>query len=782
MTRQPAGRRRTNWRSAGRRYAVVACAALMFACGPQNSAGGDAPAKFEALAQRALAQIDGTVTIPGLRDEVEIRRDRWGVPHIYATNDTDLFFAQGFVLAQDRLWQMEMSRRIAQGRVAEIMGPAGVPHDRLVRLLKYRGPFDDREWSSYHPDARRIFTAYAAGINAFMAQAGDNLPVEFVLTGIRPEPWAPEDILYRARMSAAIQSARRELRLAQDVARFGAAEANRRAQPDPWGELRVPAGLDVGLISDDVIRALDGDMYGDFPRPELVAPYRDWPGGAFTEANGAPELSPGSNNWAISAGLTASSKALMIDDPHREVTLPAWRYVIHLEAPGWRMIGATEPGLPGVIRGHNGRVAWGRTATGTDEADVFVEKLNPANAGEMEYRGAWEPFETLTETIAVKGEAPRTITIKIGRHGPIFYEDKERNLAYALRSSLQEPGTAEYLGGLRLDQAMSARDCLTESRFLHSPPTNLVCADADGHIAFRVSAAAPRRRGWDGRLPVPGTGAFEWEGLRDDLPEEYNPARGWIATANNNIHPPGFKDPLFFHGRPPYWRQERISEQLSRGRQFTTEDARRLLLDVRSVEAERLADWFRGWTAATPDVERARVLVAEWDHDMKKGSAAAAIFRAWRQAVDMNQLRAASTAARQPLVEAGLATAVTTLAAQFGADMNGWRWGRMHQSVFKHPLVAAYDLPTIERDGGAETVNATGSVYRLITDFSDLDRSLVTIAPGQSGQPGSPFYANLLEPWSRGEFFPLAFTRNAVDRETVHRLVLRPTPASGNQR
>ncbi len=749
------------------------------ACGRGTADTTTRPGTFDELAAASLATLEGTLQVPGLSGEVHVLRDRWGVPHIYATNVDDLFFAQGYTIAQDRLWHMEMNRRVAQGRVAEIVGPSAVPHDRLVRLLRFRGPFDEKEWTNYHPDARRIFEAYVSGVNAFIAQNAQKLPVEFRLTGIVPEPWQADELLYRARVNAAVGSARSELRLAQAVATFGPREANRRARPEPYGELEVAPGIDVSIITDDVIDALEGNLYGDFPRPDLLADYQRWPGAEMTGADGAPERSPGSNNWAVSGALTASGTPIMVDDPHRQVTLPAWRYLVHLNAPGWDVIGATEPGLPGVIRGHNGRVAWGRTATGTDEADVFVEELNPANANEVKYNRAWERLNVVTETIAVKGEPPRTITLEFSRHGPIFYKDATHHRAYALRSSLMEQGTAEYIGGLRMDQAASARDCLVNADFMRSPPTNLVCASADGAIAFRVSAAAPKRRGWNGRLPVPGTGAYEWDGLRsEDLPKKLNPDRGWIATANNNIHPPGFKDPLFYNGRAPYWRYSRIAQMLEghkkAGRKLTVEDMRVMLRDSFKTEAEQVKAWFHGWTGSTPDTEQARALIASWDNVMRKDSLPAAIYSRWREQVDVEVIRAASSTERRALIDAGLSKAMERLTGEQGGDRSGWRWGRLHASVFKHPLISAFDLPTVERDGGAETVNATGAVYRLITNFADPDQSMVTLGPGISGQPGSPFYGNLLEDWTNGTFFPLAYTRPAVEKVTKYTLVLRP--------
>jgi penicillin amidase len=343
-----------------------------------------------------------------------------------------------------------------------------------------------------------------------------------------------------------------------------------------------------------------------------------------------------------------------------------------------------------------------------------------------------------------------------------------------------ERGTAEYIGALRLDQATSARECLVAADDMKSPPTNLVCASADGAIAFRVSAAAPKRRGWDGRLPVPGTGAYDWDGLRpgSELPQELNPARGWIATANNNIHPPGFKDPLFFDGRPPYWRYERIARLLEQGktngRTFTAEDFRVMLRDSYKAEAEEVQPWFVGWTASSPAVERARRALVDWDREMRRDRQGAAIYQTWRQPADLAALRAMPPPDRRAALEAGLARAVERLTALQGSDPAAWRWGRLNAAVFKHPLVSAYDLPTVERDGGANTVNATGAVYRLITDFANPDGSLVTIGPGVSGQPESPFYGNLLSGWVEGEFFRLAFTRPAVEAATTHRLTLTP--------
>jgi penicillin amidase len=732
------------------------------------------PAGFEAMAARSVARYDGTLNVSGLKEPVQVVRDEWGVPHIYAKNIDDLFMAQGFVIAQDRLWQMEMGRRLAAGRLSELVGADGLAHDRLYRLFKFRGPWNAAEWTNYHPEGRRIFAAYARGVNAFIAAAGENLPVEFKLTGVKPERWTAEDLLVRNRVVMAVQEARRELRLAQAVAKYGAVAANERAHPEPYGDLVAPEGVDPGLITDEIIKALDGDRYGTFPKPELLPQFRGWPNATPSLDFGMPETSPGSNNFAVHARLTATGKAFMIDDPHREVTMPALRYIVHLNAPDWNVAGATEPGLPGVIRGHNDRIAWGRTASDADEADVYVEQVNPADPNQVRWNGAWAPLQIVRETIGVKGGAPQTLTVKIGRHGPIFYEDPAHHLAYALKTSMMAQGTAEYLGALRLDQAASAKECLTDSRYLRAPATNLVCADAGGNIAFRVSAAVPKRVGWNGRLPVAGSGKYEWGSFRDDLPEEYNPERGWIATANNNVQPPGFTDPIFFSSQGPFRRYDRIAALLAAGSRFTLQDVRRIILDTHNTQADDVLPWFRAFTGSTPELERVRAMLAGWDAEMRTDSAAAALFITWVAAVPMDQLKAAEVSARQPLIEAGLSTAIATLAKSQGANPDGWTWGAINRSTFPHPLVAAYDLAPVARDGGGGSVHAIGSVYQLVTDFSNVDGSLVTIAPGESGQPGSPYYGNLIASWSARQSFPLAFTQAAVDAHARHRLSLVP--------
>jgi len=747
---------------------------------PEAQQGAQRDARFDTLARESLSQIAGTLMIPGLRANVDVIRDRWGVPHIYAQNTDDLFMAQGYVMAQDRLWQMELWRREREGRLAEILGPQAVARDRNTRLLKYRGPMDDREWTSYHPEGKRIFTAYAAGVNTYITERKNNLPVEFKLTGITPEPWTAETVVLR---SATFGDAANELRLARDVVRLGAEQANKQRAPDPWDDLALPEGLDLSIIDANVTTGRGG---GAAVRPALVEPYRSWIGAGRAGDPHAGEIpEPGSNNWVIAGRLSATGKPVVVNDPHRTVTNPSLRYIVHLVAPGWNVIGAGEPPFVGVAIGHNDRLGWGLTIVGTDQEDVYVEEVNPANPNEVRFRGAWEPLTIVREQIIVKGQATETVELKYSRHGPIFYQDTARHRAYALRSALLEPGTAPYLGNLRLSQAKDCREFLDAAMYWKAPTENLICGDVDGNISWQASALTPNRtapkgdasrRSWVGRLPVPGTGAYEWDGFRSDLPRELNPARGFVATANHNIQPKGYGPPIMFKSAAnlPYDRITRLLQLLSPDRKYTLEDHRNMQLDALSLRAKSEIPLFAGWTASAPAVERARAMIAGWDAVLARDSAAAALHSAWRGASSVEERDASRPAAvRRAQHEASLARAIEQLTRTQGADWEQWRWGRMHTRAFPHPLVSAFDLPTVERPGGAGTVAADGASYREIFDVADWDRSIVTNVPGQSAQPGSPFYDNLLRLWAEDTYFPLLFTRARIERDATHRLQLR---------
>ncbi len=767
---------------------VSVLAALLLAASAV-CAGAGQPQTLEALAERALARIDGELSVPGLQAPVEVIRDEWGVPHIYAENDDDLFFAQGYVMAQDRLWQMEMWRRWREGRLAEVFGPDALDYDRRTRLMMFRGPFDETEWTSYHPDAHRLFTAHANGVNAFVEQNRDNLPVEFQLTGVEPEPWTAETAVLRW-AALGVPSVRghalHEMQLALNVARYGAEEANRRFAPDPWDELVVPDGLDVSIITEDILdamRAGDGDPFtaGRLPALEIVEPYR---GLVSPREPRAARVLPGvvategSNNWVMTGSRSPTGVPILANDPHRRIEMPALRYFVHLNAPGWNVIGGGEPPFAGVDAGSNARMAWGFTFAGTDMVDVYVEELHPDEPDLVRWRDGWEPLRVIEEEIPVKGRDPEPIVLKFSRHGPVFHEDLENRVAYAVRSVVQEPGTAAYKGSFQLAQAESCADFFERAMHWLVPTHSLVCGDADGNIALQVTGLTPDRDGWNGRLPVPGNGDYEWKGFREDLPREFNPERGYVATANNNVHPPGYEGrPVFYHSSRGVEtsRIARLHQILGAGETLSVDDHKRIQHDSKLLAAERDIPAFQGWTADDPDVEWARGLIAEWDATVSRESTAGALYVRWNAEVDA-AARDEKTpeAERRALIEQGLAATIERLTLELGSDREAWRHGRVHASALQHMFIPEFDLPAVERPGGFGAVNATGANFRRIIDLADPDRSVASNAPGQSAQPGSPFYGNLADNLGNGEYFPLLYTRDAVEAHAAHRLTLQP--------
>ena len=725
---------------------VVLLVGVVLAAGVVFIASRDSQTSLDVQAKAVLSRIDGTVRVPGLKDEVQVLRDTWGVPHIFAKSADDVFLAQGYVMAQDRLWQMEVWRRTLEGRLAEVLGRGALPRDRQARLLKYRGPLDDRELTSYHPESRRIMSAYVAGVNAFIAEAtaSGKLPIEFGLTGIRPEPWTIETLLSR---QVAFGDATSELQLARAVAEVGADEANRWRNPDPFEPLIVPPGIDVAAIDEAVLAATRA---GQVPRPQI---------------------DPGSNNWVVSGALSTTGKPVVVNDPHREVTNPSLRFIVHLNAPGWNVAGASEPPFLGVAIGHNERIAWGLTIVGTDQQDVYVEELNPHNHAQVKWNGGWESIRTIREEIPVKDAAARPFEMRFTRHGPIFHVDEQRHRAYVLRSALHEPGTAPYLAGLRLAQAADCRTFLEAATYWNAPSENLICGDVDGNISWRASALTPSRKGWSGRLPVPGTGEFEWQGFRTDLPQELNPARGFIVTANHNVQPKGYGPPFMFKNADTrFERITRLLQLIQPGMKFSLDDHRRMQHDAHSLRAAAELEVFKGWSSSDPSVERARAMLSRWDATYRRDSAEAALYEVWRAGIGAG--RGAGAGVSRPEIERRLQQAVDRLTRDQGADWSSWRWGRLHMRSFPHPFVAAFDIPAVERGGGAGTVAADGASYREIFDVADWDRSLVINTPGQSGQPGSPFYSNLVQDWADDKYFPLAFSRAAVEKATAYRLTL----------
>jgi penicillin amidase len=765
---------------------------------------GETPESLRKKANSVLAQLEGEIKIPGVKEPVEVLRDRWGIAHIYAKNADDLFFAQGFIAAQDRLSQIDLWRRMGVGETAEVVGKSGLESDRFARLLKYRGD-PDAEWAGYAPDARRIATAFTRGINAYIDHLGDRLPIEFQLLGFKPKKWRPEDCL--GRMSGIIMSRnfKNELARAELVAAVGVEKARRIAPTDPPRAYAPAPGLDLAGIDRSILAGYNAAI--KTPAFKL--------GG------------DGSNNWVVDGTLSVSGKPLLASDPHRTITLPSLRYLVHLNAPGWNVIGSGEPGLPGVAIGHNERVAWGFTIVGTDQADIYVEETNPADAAEYRVGDRWEKMKVVRERVTVRGEErPVEMELRFTRHGPVISEDAKRHRAYALKWTGSEPGGAAYLASLTLDRAKNGREFVAALKGWKAPSENIVYADVEGNIGWVAAALTPVRKGWDGLLPVPGAkGAYEWQGFRalKELPQIHNPTAHYVATANHNILPPGYQAEIGYEWAPPY-RFARVKERLESKKKFALEDFQSIqqdavtlpgrtlarlvkVVDMRDRELRPYVDLLAGWDGVLSADSRAGALYGVWLQELLDGfyrphvPAGLLDFTASRAGVpvmlaalekpDTAWFGAKPTEERDRLLRTTFRKAVDRLRTLLPGDEKEWSWGRLHTTTFRHPLAAlgpayakAFDLGPVARPGDAHTPNAashnakfehtSGATYRHVLDLADWDRGLATSAPGQSGQPGSPHYDDLLHLWQKGEYFPLAFSRARVEKVMRHRLKLTP--------
>jgi penicillin amidase len=743
--------------------------------------------------QARLAQIEGRLSLPGLEKAVEVRRDRWGVAHIYAETKHDLFFAQGFVAAQDRLYQMEIWRRTGTGELAEVFGPGYVERDRIARLARYRGDMQ-AEWKCYSPDASEIAEAFTAGINAFIEHAGDRLPIEFALLGFRPGRWQPEHTVLRIAGLLMTRNISQEIARAEMVAKLGVEQTMKWMPPEPSRQLRP-----------------DPDVNLDGLDARVLACYRS----AITIPALAGE--EGSNNWVVAGSLSATGKPLLASDPHRPVVLPSLRYMVHLVGPGWNVIGSGEPALPGVAIGHNERAGWGFTIVPYDAADLFVETLDPEHPNRYRYNEQWLEMNVERERILVKGSEPVEVELKFTRNGPVIWEDPAAKRAVAIRWTGAEPGTAGYLGSLAIDRVENWDGFLEAMKAWKIPAENMVYADVDGNIGWIAAGLMPIREGYPGLLPMPGhNGKYDWKGFRavGELPRRHNPKERYIATANHNILPSGYPHDLAFDWAAPY-RFQRIDEVLRGGGKFTIEDFQRLQHDETSLPARQLIALLEKLPeGGSPELAQARKMLAGWDKVLNRDSAAAALFEVWlkrlpprfvesqlppesRELVSRNlavptflrMLSEAPEDLRKQVMLESLADSFREAKTLLGADSSAWRWGNLHTITFRHPLAntaarnSVFNRGPVERGGDGLTPNATsgpnfrqasGASYRHILDFADWDRSVFTSTPGQSGQPGSPHYDDLLPLWSEGKYAPLPYSREAVEKHTAHKLVLAP--------
>ena len=778
-------------------------------------------ALFPAASFRAQAQEveTRTYTVSGLSGPAEILVDEWGVPHIYAETQYDVLLVQGFNAARDRLWQLDIWRRRGLGELSEVFGPAFVEQDRAARLFLYRGDMYS-EWLAYGSDAKKIATSFAAGVNAYIAltrQDPELLPWEFEFLDYEPALWSPEDTV-RIRSHGLVRNVGSEVRRALFVRDHGLEADALRAPLSPEWKTTIPEGLDIDAIPEDVLgvyrlatrdvsftpESLSMATNGSGPLPDRLVPDED---------------AVGSNNWVVSPRLTATGRPILANDPHRGQSVPSLRYLAHLVAPGLNVIGAGEPALPGISIGHNERIAFGLTIFAIDQEDLYVYSTSPANPDEYRYRDAWEPMQIIQETVSVRGGAPQTVELKFTRHGPVVYEDRGRGTAFAVRAAWLEPGMAPYFGSVEYMRASNWDEFLAAMNRWGAPSENQVYADVDGNIGWKPGGRAPIRPNWDGLLPVPGDGRFEWDGFwdMDQLPVEYNPTRGWSATANEMNLPEDYpyrERKLGFEWSNPS-RKQRISQVLSTSSGVTMEDMLRLQRDHVSIAAQRLLPVLEGISSPDPDVAAAIELLAGWDNVLENDSAAAALFTAWfgrgrlgrlllQHAVSPEVAAAIGNPNQLIVLEMlenpqdwfdddpqetieraileSLSEALRETEIRFGRDPSSWRYGAFNTMGLRHPLSevvnagtrARIDIASEEKCSAGGTVGTTNASWRQVLDVGNWDAALAMSNPGQSGDPDSPFYRNLWDPWRNCGAFPLLYSRDRIEEVTKLRIELEP--------
>jgi penicillin amidase len=760
------------------------------------------------------------IEVPGLQQPAEIVTDRWGIPHIRAATRHDVFFAQGFAAARERLWQLDLWRKRGLGRLAADFGPGFLAQDRAARLFLYRGDMA-AEWASYGiDDAEAITAAFVAGINAWIARTEAQpalLPPEFAAMATKPERWDVVDPV-RIRSHGLVRNVLSEVQRAQVMARAGLdADLARRSIEPPWQTI-VPDGLDAAAIPLTVLDSFKlATARLDFSHARMTATLDDaW---KWTRVDDLGDVyMQGSNNWAVSPARSATGRPVLASDPHRAHALPSLRWLVHLTGPGIDAIGAGEPAVPGISIGHNPRCAFSLTIFPMDQEDLYVYETNPDAPDQYRYAEGWEAMRVLGETIAVRGAADQDVTLKFTRHGPVVCEDADTHRAYAVRSVWFEPGASAYLRSLGYMQATSLADYEQALQGWATPSVNHVYADVDGNIAWYAAGRAPIRPNWDGLLPVPGDGRYEWAGFHHftALPRAINPARGFVATANEMNLPADYpyRDRKLGFEWAEHSRTDRIHEVLDAQPAHTLADSMALQTDDTSLPARRIKPLLAA-LVGEGDTADALALLAAWDGRLARDSAAAALFEVWwTKKLKPTLLDLVSTdpvvrpilvpgdvetllamletpdpriADRDALLIATLGAACVDCRLRMGQETSGWSWGALHHGFFEHPLsdliAEMKNVGPLPKGGSGSTPMAagyrasdfrvtSGASFRMVADVGNWDASVCINAPGQSGDPRSAHYDDLAPKWAAGEYVPLLYSRQAVDEaaETIVKL------------
>ncbi|WP_291208634.1 penicillin acylase family protein [Hyphomonas sp.] len=736
----------------------------------------------------------------GLAAPGEIIIDRAGIPHIYASSARDGFFLQGYAVARDRLWQIDLWRKRGLGRLSASFGPDYVKQDRAARLLLYRGDMA-AEWASYPADAKAWTEAFAAGINAFIGETERGtqpLPPEFAATGSRPERWQADDVV-RIRSNALASNLRSEVARAIALCGGDVKLEPLRRKLEPPRPVTLPKGLDPCSIPENVL--------DDFTLGTSDVSFSD---GAIVLASRESETLEGSNNWVIAPARSATGRPIMANDPHRAQSIPNLRYLSHIDTPDLKIAGAGEPALPGISFGHNEDIAWALTIFAIDQQDLVV---NPKGTR----------LTQVKELVDVKGEAPQEVVLKFSADGPVLYEEPLTGRSFSLRATWSQPGGSAYFHAAWAYTARTWDDFLVARDRWGAPPLNLLFAGRNGDIGWAPGGFVPKRAAGDGLLPVPAGRTYRWKGLLDAalLPSTLNPAEGWLATANEMNVPEGYPHLLGLEWADPS-RMTRVSEVIRAKPVFGITDSMALQNDITSPLARRAVALLVGLQGRNAAEAAALEMLAGWDGYMGAGSAPAALYEIWTgrhlpvSAVnalvpetmrarfgrppstsvipvleDGELLGADADLVRTRILLESLGAAWAEAEALMGPDPASWRWGSLHTANFKPALSipgreAEQRVGPLPIGGSSSTPNALGWVgdfgvaagpsIRLVMDVGAWDNSVAINTPGQSGDPASAHYRDLFPLWAEGHYVPFPWTRARVLQEAERIITVEPAP------
>lgn len=767
------------------------------------------------ISRRALPKTQGSINCPGLNAPVEVIRDRWGVPHIYAQDMHDLFFAQGFVHAQDRLWQMELNRRTAQGTLSEIFGELALDTDRTARTFGFNR-LAKADWEIYAKSGKEAVLAYTEGVNAFLEESNLRLPVEFTLIRHRPEPWHPLDSLafMRAMIWQLSHAWYGELVRAWVAQAVGAEHANEL-------EIQYPVSNPDALPAGIEFNPLDNGEY----RPGSSSPFL--------------QRGLGSNSWAVSGWKSMTGAPYLCNDMHLPTSLPCLWYQVHLVAGDYQVTGVSLPGIPAVIVGHNAHLAWGMTLAYTDCEDLFIEEFDSDNPVRYRSEEGWRKAEIISESIKVKGRPkPHIEQVVVTRHGPVISDIAGYAQNHLAVNSMALRSFQTINGWLALNRATGWDDFVAAMCQIEAPQLSVAYADIYGNIGYWVTGKVPIRAKGDGRTPAPGsTGEYEWiaEVPFEEMPHALNPAQGYVVHTNNrpiSADYPYFLGDVWMNG----YRARRIAEILESNVKLSPDDFCAMHLDFYCIPGMEFVSRLKDVETSDPDVQLALGILRAWDGNLNPETVEGSLYEVTRYTLVRNLLEPGLGAelssrlmgqglhpillptnefyghdtvtmlrlldtpdswwikqagGRTALLEKSLKQAVAWLRENLGPDVANWQWGKIHQIPFSHalslqkPLDKVFNRGPFPIGGDTDTICQTGMnpndpyenkawspTFRQIVDLGDLSRSRSIIPPGQSGQLGSPHYADLVDPWLHGECLPMLWTREQVEQEAATKLVL----------